>query len=146
MEQRKAGEINLALLICFLLPGAFLPAQAQTSEISVGNPVRITSCAKGEKTFRHIDVYFKSLVTDTVIPVDSTTGEGLYESFFVKGSEIDGKRLPCSYGNRSYRVAALHEFMIKGAPQRIMFLYTSKPNELIWVVFDKAVEEKEITW
>ena len=108
--------------------------------------VKTAACNKASKTFKNIDIYTKSLVPDTIIPVDSATGDGVYESFFVKGSEIDGKRLPCSYGNKKFKVAALREFDIKGKPTRVMLLYGHAPNELLWVVFDKAVEENEISW
>lgn len=108
--------------------------------------VKTAACNKASKTFKNIDIYTKSLIPDTIIPIDSATGEGVYESFFVKGSEIDGKRLPCSYANKKFKVAALREFEIKGKPTRIMLLYGSSFNEMLWVVFDNAVEENEISW
>lgn len=134
--------VPLILLFTFFSTATF----AQTKDIEVGMWVKTASCPKASKTFRYMDLYIKSLVPDTVIPVDSASGEGVYESFFVKGSEIDGKRLPCAYSNKKFKVAALHELNIKGEPTRIMLLYGQAPNEMIWVVFDKAIEASEISW
>lgn len=120
-------------------------ANAQTSDIGVGMWVKLSPCKQGAKTFNHIDLYTKTLFKDTIIPVDTATGEGLFESFFTPG-EFDGKRLTCAYANKRYRVASLREFEVKGVMQRVMLLYTDKFNELIWVQFDKAVEAREISW
>lgn len=93
-----------------------------------------------------MDLYTKTLFKDTIIPVDTATGEGLFESFFTPG-EFDGKRLTCAqHASKKYRVASLREFEVKGVKQRVMLLYTDKFNELIWVQFDKAVETGEISW
>lgn len=144
MGIRQNGKIYLSLIVFILF--AAKPAFCQVKDIEVGMLVKIAACNKASETFKNIDIYTKSLVPDTIILVDSTTGEGVYESFFVKGSEIDGKRLPCSYSNKKFKVAALREFDIKGKPTRVMLLYGHTPNELLWVVFDKAVEENEISW
>lgn len=140
----KNGVINLSLILVALF--ITTNTHAQIKNIEVGMFVKIGACKSSAKHFEHIDFYNKSLVTDTVIKVDTLTGEGVFESFFVKDSEFEGKRLPCSYANKKFKVATLREFVVKGKNTRIMLLYTNKPNQLIWVNFDEAVEHNEISW
>lgn len=146
LRQTGAHQFALtALLSLFLLCMATF-AHAQAQDIRVGMKVKIGACKAGAKHFTYIDLYTKTLFKDTIIPVDTATGDGLFESFFTPG-EFDGKRLSCSYGNKSYRVACLREFETKnGSTERVMLLYSGKFNELLWVQFDKALEAGEISW
>lgn len=131
------------MFICFV---AFhiKAQQAIEKNIEVGMLVKITSCPKGVKSFESMDIYRKTRIPEK-INIDSVTGEGIFENFFNVG-DFDAKRLPCEYGNKKYKVAALQIFDDEktNTQRRIMILYTSDPLALIWVEFDKAVELKEV--
>lgn len=138
---------NLVISVALLLI-SILPATSQTvveKELEIGMLVKITPCAKGKTSFEAMDMYRKTRIPTSTIEIDSTTGEGIFENFFAPG-DFDAKRLPCDYGNKKYRVAALKIFEDKEteAERRVMILYTKDPLTMIWVEFDKAVELKEI--
>jgi hypothetical protein len=155
MDQRKTYQNHQAQILLILLGlFAFIPQlKAQQKEqpklieknIEVGMWVQIKACKANQKHVNHIDLYTKTRFPDIGIKIDSLTGEGVYENFFTPG-DFDGKRLPCQYAGKKYRVAALREFEVQGEMKRIMFLYTDKINELIWVEFDTAVQAGEVTW
>jgi hypothetical protein len=134
------------LAICLLI--SVLPALSQTlveKQLEIGMLVKITPCKKGKSSFEAMDMYRKTRIPTSVIQIDSATGEGIFENFFAPG-DFDAKRLPCDYGNKKYRVAALKIFADKetGEERRVLILYTKEPLTMIWVEFDKAVELKEI--
>ncbi len=92
-----------------------------------------------------MDLYKKTryLTTDT-IKIDSASGEGVLE-FFMKPGDFDARRLPCEYGNKKYRIAALHVFETNDNKQkRVMILYTADKLSVIWVEFDDAYENGEL--
>lgn len=136
------------ILILIILLFAF-PAMAQKQtmvekEIEVGMKVKIVPCKKGGKQFETMDRYRKTRIPSEPIQIDSLTGDGVFEHFFSPG-DFDAQRLPCEYGNQYYTVAALRVFEDEQQKERrIMILYTKEPYTMIWVEFDKAVEQKEI--
>jgi hypothetical protein len=115
-------------------------------EIAVGMKVKIATCKDKGKSIESMDLYRKTRIPETIL-IDTATGEGIFESFFTQG-DFDAKRLPCSYSNKSYIVAALRLFADEktGIEKRVMILYTNEPYALIWVEFDKAIELKEISF
>lgn len=134
------------ILCLYILLLAF-NMQAQHSvekDITIGMMVKISACKNGAADFESMDMYRKTRFTKTVV-IDSITGEGVFENFFTPG-DFDAKRLPCTYSNKKYAVAALQVFEDKktGADKRVMLLYTDNPFVIIWVEFDKAIELKEI--
>lgn len=141
-------KINLKLLFAALLPLMLtinLRAQQLIEKnIEVGMFVKIPSCKKGKKIIESMDIYRKTLMPQQ-ITIDTATGDGVFESFFDAG-DFDAKRLPCSYSNKKYKVAALRVFEDQNThkDKRVMVLYTSDPLAMIWVEFDKAIEFKEI--
>lgn len=144
MVKRSTGK---ALIFAFALIG-ILKANAQAEKevkLEVGTLITIPVCKSGNKNFTYIDLYTKTryLATDT-IKIDSATGEGLLE-FFMKPGDFDAKRLPCEYGGKTYRIAALHIFDVDGNKQkRVMLLYTTDARSILWVEFDDAYENGEI--
>lgn len=127
---------------------AIFHASSQTlveKQLEIGSFIKITPCKKGAASFEAMDMYRKTRIPTTTIQIDSASGEGIFENFFAPG-DFDARRLPCDYGNKKYRVAALKIFEDKdtGAERRVMILYTKDPLTMIWVEFDKAVELKEI--
>ena len=144
MGKRSTDKV---LIIAFTLIG-FLNARAQTEKevkLEVGALVTIPVCKTGNKNFTYIDLYTKTryLTTDS-LKIDSATGEGLLE-FFMKPGDFDAKRLPCEYGGKTYRIAALHIFDVMPNKEKlVMLLYTSDSRSIIWVEFDDAYEHGEI--
>jgi hypothetical protein len=128
---------------------AVLPATAQPTlvekQLEIGMTVKITPCKKGSSSFEAMDMYRKTRIPTTAIQIDSATGEGIFENFFAPG-DFDARRLPCDYGNKKYKVAALKIFEDKdtGEERRVLILYTKEALTMIWVEFDKAVALKEI--
>ncbi len=114
--------------------------------IEPGMYITLTPC-KSNSQYVSMDIYSKTRFNANEKPtIDSTTGEGLFEYFFKPG-DFDASRLPCTYGNKSYRVASLHILPAQdGSEKRVILLYTSNPYKIIWVEFDKAVELEEINW
>jgi hypothetical protein len=125
-----------------------ITAQSQSlveKEIEIGMLVKIMPCKKETPSYEAIDRYRKTRIPTSAIMIDSASGDGIFENFFTPG-DFDARRLPCDYGNKKYRVAALKIFEDKetGAERRVMILYTKEPLTMIWVEFDKAVALKEI--
>lgn len=144
MEKRT----KIISLLAFLFSSIGLFAQSEIEKnIEVGMWVSITPCSGQMKSYTSMDLYTKTryLASDT-IAIDSSSGNGVFDYFFKPG-DFDAKRLPCDYGKKQYKVAALHVFETKeGNEKRVMILYTKDPFTVIWVEFDKAVELQEITW
>lgn len=144
MDKRSTAKV---LIFAFALTVIF-KANAQTEKevkLEVGTLVTIPACKSGNKNFKYIDLYTKTRYLSTdIIKIDSTTGEGLLE-FFMKPGDFDAKRLPCEYGGKIYRIAALHIFEVEGNKEkRVMLLYTSDARSILWVEFDDAYENGEI--
>jgi hypothetical protein len=138
----------VAFIFTFVLSVSNLDIFAQTmveKQIEIGMLVKITPCKKGSPSFGAMDMYRKTRIPSSTIKIDSATGDGIFENFFAPG-DFDARRLPCEYGGKKYRVAALNVFEDKetGKERRVMILYTKEALTMIWVEFDKAVELKEI--
>jgi hypothetical protein len=115
-------------------------------QIEVGMEVVLNNCPSG-KSFQYIDLYSKTRYNSSVQPnIDSATGNGVYEYYFTPG-DFDASRLPCSFSGKKYKVAALHVFEGEnGQDKRVMLLYTSDMLKIIWVEFDDAVNNDELSW
>ncbi len=145
MARWKFKTIIGTVLFTFMSSISFAQQSGEIKQIEVGGWVKILPCKKGQKNMKYIDLYSKTRFPEVQIKVDTLTGEGLMESFFTPG-DFDAQRLPCRYTNKRYKVAALQELEADGKLKRVMLLYTDKKNELIWVEFDQAVEQGEVTW
>lgn len=129
------------LFLLFSLQG-FSQKALVNKNIEVGMYIHINKCKS--KAFVSMDIYTKTRYPETVINVDTLTGDGVFENFFDPG-DFDAKRLPASYGNHTYKVAALRIFDQKdGTQKRVMICYTQNKYSMIWVEIDKAVELNEI--
>lgn len=111
--------------------------------IVVGGTIKIKSCSKNKKEFIGIDVYARNSAYNKS-KVKKETGEGLLEAFFEKNTSIDAKRLPCSMGGRTYKIALLQEFDTPEGVKRVVICYTTYELTLIWIDLDKALEAGEI--
>jgi hypothetical protein len=134
------------LIVIVLFSFRALSQTVVEKEIEVGMKVKIMTCKGKGKSIESMDLYRKTRIPETIL-IDTATGDGIFESFFTPG-DFDAKRLPCSYSNKSYIVAALRLFNDEktGIEKRVMILYTNDPYALIWVEFDKAIELKEISF
>jgi hypothetical protein len=140
--------IRLLLTLSLLVASATCFAQQMKlidKEIAVGMTVKILPCKKTGTTLESMDMYRKTRIPEGKIEIDTASGEGVFENFFAPG-DFDAKRLPCEYGDKKYKVAALRVFEDEKtkAEKRVMILYSSDPYTMIWVEFDKAIELKEI--
>jgi hypothetical protein len=145
MGKWKTISISVAaILIAFVTQAQGL--QQVQKNIEVGMEVTLKPCS-ASMYYRYLDLYTKTRFDSNKPPViDSTSGEGLYEYYFTPG-DFDASRLPCSYAGKKYKVAALHIFEDENAKEkRVMLLYTSEPLKIIWVEFDDAVLNEELTW
>lgn len=133
----------LGILLFFITGFAFGQQRMIEKNLEVGMYVRVTKCKPGTKHFQGIDLYTKTRYPESGIEIDSATGEGVFERFFAPG-DFDARRLPCSYGNKKYKVAALRVFDIEGEEKRVVICYTGNKLSMIWIELDKAVELKEI--
>jgi len=114
----------------------------QKKELNVGDYILIKPCRKGAKEIISMDVYSRTNPYRKS-KVNMQTGEGLYEEFF-KDKSIDAKPLPCVMSGKKYKVAALQEFNVNGQYKRVVLCYTSYHLTLIWIEFDKALQNNEI--
>jgi hypothetical protein len=134
--------------VCLTVSSAYCQQTPKPIEknIEVGMYVNIKPCSKDATFIESMDLYRKTLIPKPMV-IDTATGDGIFEQFFAPG-DFDAKRLPCSFGGKKYKVAALRVFDDKETKQekRVMILYTPDSLALIWVEFDKAIELKEITF
>ena len=136
------------LLMLILFNTTFIfsqPMKEVEKNIEVGMFIKIKNCVSPSKSFESMDLYTKTRYPAKGFQIDSASGEGIFDQFFTPG-DFDAKRLPCSFENQKYRVAALKVFPLKGGEKRVMICYTENPLSLIWIEFDKAVGLKEIEW
>jgi hypothetical protein len=145
MGKWKTISISVAALLICLGARAQGVKQVQ-KDVEVGMEVTLMPCS-ASIFYRHIDLYTKTRYDSNKPPqIDSASGEGLYDYFFTPG-DFDASRLPCTYASKKYKVAALHIFEEEnGKEKRVMLLYTAEPLKLIWVEFDDAVLNEELTW
>ncbi len=136
---------NVLLVCALILSGTSSFAQYTEKNIEVGMTVKLAKCNAQQKAFESMDMYRKTRIPEYNIIIDTLTGDGVFENFFTPG-DFDSRRLPCSYANQSYKVAALREFddPKNKTTRRVMILYTKETYTMIWVEFDKALELKEI--
>jgi hypothetical protein len=135
----------LAVLL-LLFSSAVFAQKMVDKNIEVGMYVHINKCPQGKKSFENIDLYTKTRYPEAGIKIDSVTGDGIFENFFAPG-DFDAKRLPASYGNKKYKIAALRIFEEDdGKERRVMICYTGKKLSMIWIEMDKALEAKEISF
>jgi hypothetical protein len=131
-------------LILFIVSSIDLFAQSKlvTKNIEVGMPIHINKCK--DKSFVSMDIYTKTRFPASGIKIDTLTGDGVFENFFDPG-DFDVKRLPSSYGNQNYKIAALRVYDEKdGSQRRVMICYTQSKLSMIWIEIDKAVELNEV--
>jgi hypothetical protein len=147
MEQWSIGKLILIPLIFFTT--SFVKAQDKVlveKQVEVGMWVDINACKSQQGNYVAMDLYKKTRYdANEIIKIDTASGEGVFEYFFTPG-DFDAKRLPCIFGEKKYRVAALRVFETDGIEKRVMILYTADKLAVIWVEFDKAIELDEITW
>jgi hypothetical protein len=122
---------------------AFSQQRLVEKNLEVGMYVKISKCKPKTKNFQAIDLYTKTRYPDSGIQIDTVTGEGVFERFFAPG-DFDARRLPCSYGGKRYKIAAMRVFEVEGREKRVMICYTGNRLSMIWIELDKAVELKEI--
>jgi hypothetical protein len=132
------------ILLLFAFSPVFAQYELVKKNIEVGMFVRIKKCKPGKKSFETMDLYTKTRYPETGIKIDTLSGEGVFENFFAPG-DFDARRLPASYGNKKYKIAALRIFDEKdGKEKRVMICYTGNKRSMIWIEVDKAVAQKEI--
>jgi len=134
---------NLWLFILtFISTNLFAQSHLVQKNLEVGAIIHINKCK--DVSFVSMDIYTKTRYPESGIKIDSITGDGVFENFFDPG-DFDVKRLPASYGDHNYKVAALRVFDDKdGSQRRVMICYTQNKRSMIWVEIDKAFELKEI--
>lgn len=147
MEQWSIGK--LIYLLLFFLTASYVQAQDKVlveKQIEVGMCVEINACKNQQGNYVAMDLYKKTRYdANEIVKIDTASGEGVFEYFFTPG-DFDAKRLPCVFGEKKYKVAALRVFETNGIDKRVMILYTPDKLAVIWVEFDKAIELEEITW
>ncbi len=127
----------------FLITNLLSIAQQKNQlSIKVGNQLFIKPCNPSKPEFVGIEIYSRNEIYDKT-NVDSLTGKGLSQAFF-STKNLDGKRLPCSMGGRSYTIAAIDNYTDKGITHRIVLLYDYYPLNLIMVDYESAVLNNEI--
>ncbi|GAB1447198.1 MAG: hypothetical protein L6Q78_10260 [Bacteroidia bacterium] len=140
--KRTIAMLLLVFSTC-ILASAQKTAVEERVNLVVGGSLKIKACPKGKSEFTGIDIYARNAAYDKS-KVKKATGEGLMEAFFEKNTSIDAKRLPCSMGGRSYKIASLQEFDTPDGTKRVVICYTAFELTLIWIDLDKALEAGEI--
>lgn len=139
-------KIYLVILLSFLSISGFAQQNKITKNIEVGMYIHINKCKPKAKAFINMDLYTKTRYPDAGIKIDSLTGDGVFENFFAPG-DFDAKRLPASYGNKKYKIAALRIFEEEdGKERRVMICYTGNKRSMIWIEIDKALDANEISF
>src|SRR5450759_2670792 len=98
---------NIFFFFVFMLSINLFAQKSANKNIEVGMTIHINKCK--EKQFVSMDVYTKTRYPESGIKIDSLTGDGVFENFFDPG-DFDVKRLPASYGNQNYKIAALRVY------------------------------------
>ena len=131
-------------IILYVLSSVALFAQQKNKvPFSVGQQLYINPCAKNKPEYVGIELYSRTTAYDKM-GYDSITGEGFTKVFFNTPS-LDGKRLPCSMGGRKYTIAAIEYIQDKDITHRVIVLYDNYHLNIIWIDYDVAVVEKEIS-
>ena len=123
-----------------------LMAEAQTKDttriVQVGDSIMVSACpAKG---YVYLQYYQKTRFPNPNSTYNKTTGDDFYEYFFLDG-DFDAKPLPCSFGNKKYKIISLRTLVDKntGADRPVMFLEIGL-NTVLWVELSGAVDALEV--
>ena len=135
---------HLILTLCMLVVMQISKANTADSSrsVQVGDSVMVSICpAKG---YVYLQYYQKTRFTNINASYNKTTGEDFYEYFFLDG-DFDAKALPCSFGNKKYRIISFRTLVDKntGADRPVMFLELG-PNTVAWVELNGAVDAVEV--
>ncbi len=135
---------HLIITLCMLLAMQVSKANPADSSrsVQVGDSVMVSLCPT--KGYIYLQYYQKTRFPNTNATYNKTSGEDFYEYFFLDG-DFDAKALPCSYGNKKYRIISFRTLVDKntGADRPIMFLDLG-PNTVAWVELNGAVEAVEV--
>lgn len=134
---------KLFIILYVLSSVAVFAQQKNKVPFSVGQQLYINPCAKNKPEYVGIELYSRTSAYDKT-GYDSLTGEGFTKVFFNTPS-LDGKRLPCSMGGRKYTIAAIEYIKDKDITHRVIVLYDNYHLNIIWVDYDVAFAEKEIS-
>ena len=135
---------HLIMIFSTLFWVPFLQANTADSSrsVQVGDSVMLSTCpAKG---YVYLQYYQKTRFTNINSNYNKLTGEDFYEYFFLDG-DFDAKALPCSYGNKKYRILSIRTLVDKntGADRPVMFLDLGL-NTVAWVELSGAVDALEV--
>lgn len=129
-------------LFSIICSNSFANTNDSTRLVNVGDSVKIKICP--QKGYQHIQYFRKTRFTNINATYDKVTGDDFYEFFFLEG-DFDAKELPCSFGDKKYKILSFKTFMDKttGADRPVMFLELG-PNTVAWVELNGAVANLEI--
>jgi hypothetical protein len=146
----------MRLWLCLVIFFAVSAAQAQSDEqveveIGCGDTAILGASSLGPGSeFLHIDAIRKTRWPDTPIPYDTSTGQGLYASFFGSG-DFNLAKLPGSYAGKALLILGVDEVPVKSqnpnSPSlwvKVVFLQADIPNTVFWVDFEQAMESGEV--
>jgi hypothetical protein len=135
---------NLFITLCtlFVIQVANANTADSSRSVQVGDSVVVSACPT--KGYVYLQYYQKTRFPSVTSTYNKTTGEDFYEYFFLDG-DFDAKPLPCSYGNKKYRIIGFRTLVDKntGADRPVMFLDLG-PNTVLWVELNGAVESVEV--
>ncbi len=135
---------HLLLIVSTLFCVQFSQANTADSSrsVQVGDSAMVSACPV--KGYVYLQYYQKTRFTNVNATYNKTTGEDFYEYFFLDG-DFDAKALPCSYGNKKYRILSIRTLVDKntGADRPVMFLDLGL-NTVAWVELNGAVEAVEV--
>jgi hypothetical protein len=135
-------------LLLFLFLYGLNPLLAQTSlqrkNLEVGDEIFIKPCKSGQKEILSMDIYSRTKPYNKK-KVNKATGEGFFDEFF-NDKSIDAKPLPCIMSGKKYKVAALQEFNVNGNIKRVVLCYSGYDLTIIWIEFDQALLNGEISF
>lgn len=100
--------------------------------------------------FVHIDAIRKTRWPDKPTPYDTSTGQGLYASFFGSG-DFNLAKLPASYAGEALVILGVDVVPLKTKNPdgttpwaQVLFLQADIANTVFWVDFDAALQSGEI--
>lgn len=133
-------------MFLFCIISVFVYAQSNliNKQLNVGDYIYIKPCKKGAKEILSMDVYTRTTPYNAK-KVNQQTGDGLFEEFF-NDKNIEAKPLPCVMSGKKYKVASLHEFNVNGQYKRVVLCYTNYHLTIIWIEFDLALMNQEISF
>ena len=129
-------------VIFYLLHVSLFAQQINKQLLKVGNKLKISACAENKPEFVGIELYSRNVMYDKS-NVDTLTGKGLTAAFF-DTKNLDGKRLPCSMGGRTYFIASVDTFTDKNQTHTVVLLYDYFPLNLLLIDYETAIQNNEI--